>query len=85
VNSLKKGKIDVEVVMQQTIRTKTLITKGGKLSLKGLPFRAGEAVEVTIRRGKKSTRTAKYPLRGKKVVYREPLKGVAVNDWEAAR
>jgi len=50
-----------------------------------LPFRAGESVEVTIRRGKKSTRTAKYSLRGKKIVYREPFKGVAINDWEAAR
>ena len=71
--------------MQQTIRTKTLITKDGKLSLKGLPFRAGESVEVTIRRGKKSSRVAKYPLRGKKIVYREPFKGVAVNDWEATQ
>ncbi|HXD12215.1 MAG TPA: hypothetical protein VN653_19250 [Anaerolineales bacterium] len=71
--------------MQHTVRTKTLITKGGKISIKGLPFRAGESVEVTIRRGKKSTRTAKYSLRGKKIVYREPFKGVAINDWEAAR
>lgn len=28
-------------------------------------------------------RAAKYTLRGKKVVYREPLKGVSDNDWEA--
>ena len=69
--------------MQQTFRTKTLVTKGGKLSIKGLPFRAGESVEVTIRRGKKSARAAKYPLRGKPIVYRDPFKGVAINDWEA--
>jgi len=71
--------------MQQTVRTKTLISKGGKISIKGLPFRAGESVEVTIRRGKKSTRMAKYPLRGKMLVYREPFKSVAVSDWEATR
>jgi hypothetical protein len=71
--------------MQQTFRTKTLIVKDGKLSIKGLPFRTGESVEVIVRRGKKSTRAAKYPLRGKAIIYREPFKGVAVNDWEATR
>jgi hypothetical protein len=39
-------------------------------------------VEVTIRRGKKSARTPKYPLRGKKIVYRKPFIGAAINDWE---
>ena len=39
----------------------------------------------TIRRGKKSIRMAKYPLRGKKIVYREPFKGAAISDWESAR
>ena len=71
--------------MQETFRTKTLVTKGGKLSIKGLPFQAGETVEITVRRGKKSTRAAKYPLRGKAVIYRKPFKGVAISDWEALR
>jgi hypothetical protein len=69
--------------MQQTFRTKTLVTKGGKLSIKGLPFRAGESVDVTIRREKKSARKIKYPLRGKPLVYRGPFKGAATSDWEA--
>ncbi len=69
--------------MQQTYRTKTLVTKGGKLSIKGLPFQAGETVEVTVRRGKKHSRAVKYPLRGKPVIYRQPFKGVATGDWEA--
>jgi len=72
--------------MQQTFRTKTLITKGGKISIKGLPFHAGESVEVTVRRGKKTTRAAKYPLRGKPVIYHDPFKGAtASSDWEAMR
>lgn len=71
--------------MQQTYRTKTLVTKGGKVAITGLPFQAGETVEVTVRRGKKSTRAAKYPLRGKPVVYRDPFKDVATSDWEATR
>jgi hypothetical protein len=69
--------------MQRTFRAKTLVTKGGKVSIKGLPFRVGEAVEVTVRRGKKPARVAKYPLRGKPLVYRDPFKGAAVSEWEA--
>ena len=68
--------------MQNTFRTKALVTKGGKVSIKGMPFRAGESVEVIVRRGKKSTRAAKYPLRGKPVIYRDPFKS-ASSDWEA--
>ena len=71
--------------MQETYRIKTLVSKGGKLSIKGLPFLVGESVEVTVRRGKKSTRSAKYPLRGKPVIYRDPFKGAAAGDWEAMR
>lgn len=71
--------------MQETVRVKTLISKGGKLSLQGLPFQPGETVEVTVRRGKKSTPEAKYPLRGKPVVYRDPFDGAAAGDWEALR
>jgi hypothetical protein len=71
--------------MQETYRVKILVSKGGKLSIKGLPFRVGETVEVIVRRGKKSARAAKYPLRGKPVIYRDPFKGVAASDWEALR
>ncbi len=49
--------------MQQIYRTKTLVTKGGKLSIKGLPFQAGETVEVTVRAAKHSMR-GKYKGRG---------------------
>lgn len=71
--------------MQQTYRTKTKVKEDGKLSIKGLPFQAGETVEVTVRREKKSTRAVKYPLRGKPIIYRQPFKGVATGDWEALR
>jgi hypothetical protein len=71
--------------MQQTYHTKTKVTKDGKLSIKGLPFQAGETVEVTVRRGKKLSHAVKYPLRGKPVIYRQPFKGVATGDWEALR
>lgn len=69
--------------MQRTFRAKTLVTKGGKVSIKGLPFRTGESVEVIVRRGKKPARTTKYPLRGKPLVFSDPFKGASVSDWEA--
>jgi hypothetical protein len=67
--------------MQRTYYTKATITKKGTISIKGLPFKPGQTVEVVVRRGNKSAR--KYPLRGKPVIYREPFKGVAIDDWEA--
>ena len=69
--------------MQKTYRTKILVKKDGTVSIKGLPFQAGEMVEITVRPEKKSEREAKYPLRGKPVIYRDPFKGVATDDWEA--
>ena len=72
--------------MQQTYRVKTTVSKSGNLSIKGLPFKPGETVEVTVRRKqKKASPKAKYPLRGKLLVYREPLKSVGENDWEALK
>ena len=33
--------------------------------------------------GKKPAQKKKYPLRGKPVIYRDPFKSIAVNDWES--
>ena len=72
--------------MQQTYRVKTTVSKSGNLSIKGLPFKPGETVEVTVRRKQKKANTkAKYPLRGKLRVYREPLKSVDENNWEMVK
>lgn len=49
--------------MKKTYRIKTHISKDGKLSLKGLPFQAGETVEVTVRVVENSLR-GKYRGRG---------------------
>ena len=76
-------KLECEIVMPQTYHTKTSIEKGGKLSIKGLPFQTGETVEVIVRRSDRHSRPKKYPLRGKSVIYHEPFKGVASDDWEA--
>ena len=44
--------------MKKIYRIKTHVPKGGNLTIKGLPFRVGEIVEVTIR-------AIEHPLRGK--------------------
>jgi hypothetical protein len=69
--------------MQRTYYTKATITKKGSITVKGVPFKPGQIVEVAVRKKKKSAR--KYPLRGKPVIYRDPFKGVAINDWEALK
>jgi len=72
--------------MQQTYRVKSVVSKRGNLAIKGLPLKPGETVEVTVRRQqKKLIVKVKYPLRGKLRVYREPLKSVDENDWEALK
>lgn len=48
--------------MQRSYRIKTTVTKSGNLSIKGLPLKPGEAVEVTVRRNlKKASVKTKYP------------------------
>lgn len=37
----------------EMFRTRATVTKGGRLSLKGLPFRPGQTVEVIVRAGEK--------------------------------
>jgi hypothetical protein len=42
-------------VLMETYRIQTTVSKDGKLSITGLPFRPGEKVEVTVRgQGQKS-------------------------------
>ena len=50
-------------------------------ALKSIRARAKE-MNITEEDIEAEIREAKYSLRGKKVVYREPLKGVSDNDWE---
>jgi hypothetical protein len=40
-------------------------------------------MNITNEEIKAEIRAVKYPLRGKKIVYREPFKGVEDNEWEA--
>ena len=66
----------------QTYRIETIISSDRVLTIRGVPFRAGEKVEVIIvglpRKWEKGER---YPLRGKPFRYIAPFDSVAENDW----
>lgn len=68
----------------QVYRLETTIASDGTLSIKGLPFVAGEHVEVIVRRHKKSKSPGQcYSLRGKPFRYADPFASVAEDEWEA--
>ena len=67
-----------------TYRVETIVAPGGTITLKGVPFRAGEKVEVIIlSRKPRRAEASRYPLRGKPVRYQAPFESVAEEDWEA--
>lgn len=67
----------------QTYRLETIIPSDGSLTIAALPFRAGEKVEVIVRRREQNKRRERYSLRGKPIRYIAPFESVAQNDWEA--
>jgi hypothetical protein len=70
----------------QDYRVETKVSSDGSLTLKGLPFQAGDEVEVIIRsRGHGERENRCYPLRGKPIRYTDPFDGVAEEDWEVLR
>ena len=65
-------------------RVETTINQDGTLTLKDIPFQAGDAVEVIILERPPKTRGENpYPLRGQPVRYDAPTEPVAENDWGA--
>jgi hypothetical protein len=70
----------------QDYRVETKVLNDGSVIIKGLPFQAGDKVEVIIRSHKDVERKdTSYPLRGKPIRYADPFGSVAEEDWEALR
>jgi hypothetical protein len=69
----------------QAYRTETTISQDGKLSIKGLPFRKGDTVEVIVLTHKRKPIGECYPLRGKPVIYAKPYDSVGEEDWESLK
>lgn len=66
----------------ETYHVVTTVADDGTITIKALPFRAGERVKVSVRsQDGESTSAGRYPLRGKPIRYEDPLAGVAESDW----
>ncbi|RLC98072.1 MAG: hypothetical protein DRI77_05870 [Chloroflexi bacterium] len=66
----------------QTYHAETIVSGDGTLVIRGLPFRPGDKVKVTMRtRQSAPRRHGRYPLRGKPILYIAPFEDVAKNDW----
>jgi len=67
-------------------RIETTIDQDGTLILNGIPFQAGDQVEVIIlQRPPKPNGDNPYPLRGQPLNYDAPIEPVAENEWNALR
>ncbi|OHB71924.1 MAG: hypothetical protein A2V70_10475 [Planctomycetes bacterium RBG_13_63_9] len=70
----------------RTYRVQATLSDDGTLTLQEIPFRAGERVEVVLRRREpQQAADARYPLHGKPIQYVDPLQSVAEDEWEAPR
>jgi hypothetical protein len=67
-------------------KVETKIERDGSLTIRGLPFRAGERVQVIVRSQQAPPGNGdRHPLRGKPVRYTNPFGSVAEGDWEALK
>jgi hypothetical protein len=66
-------------------RIETTLEQDGTLTLRDLPFHAGETVEVVVVAKSAPAGGERYPLRATPVTYTDPYEPVAVEDWDAAR
>ncbi len=70
----------------ETFRVETIVSQNHVLTIRGLPFRVGEKVEVIVMaRAKLREMNERYPLRGKPIRYAAPFDGVAEKDWNALK
>jgi hypothetical protein len=70
----------------QTYWMETVISPDRVLTVRGVPFRAGEKVQVIIiSHTRESEKKGRYPLRGKAIRYAAPFDTVAENEWQVLR
>jgi hypothetical protein len=70
----------------QTFSIETVISKNRVLTIRDVPFKVGDKVQVIILNPPvRQARDKRYPLRGKKIRYVAPFDSVAENEWQALR
>lgn len=71
--------------MTAVYRTQLVIPQSRILTLRGLPFAAGDRVEIVIVRRELAVSERLYPLRGLPIRYERPFDSVAEEEWDALR
>jgi len=70
----------------QAHRAETTLSEDGVITLRDIPFRRGESVEVIVLPfSNTSVSGSRYPLRGTPVRLLAPTEPVADADWEAVQ
>jgi hypothetical protein len=70
----------------EAYRVRSQVADDGSLTVENIPFAAGQEVEVIVlAEARKAKEQRRYPLRGTALVYIDPLKPVAEDDWEALK
>lgn len=70
----------------QAHRAEAILSEDGTLTLRDLPFRRGESVEVIVLPFAVPTPVkSRYPLRNTPVTFDSPMEPVAELEWDAAR
>ncbi len=68
----------------QAHRAETTLSEDGVITLRDIPFRRGESVEVIVLSfAPAAASRSRYPLRGTPVTLLAPTEPVAEADWEA--
>jgi len=82
----KQRENGIGVGAMNTHRVETTFVKDGVLTLDGLPFHAGDSVEVIILpRPSRKGIVDRYPLHGTSLIYECPTEPVAIDDWETLK
>jgi hypothetical protein len=70
----------------QDYRLETTVSGDGSIVIKGLPFQAGDKVQVIVRgRESREEGNERYSLRGTPVRYTDPFEPVSEEAWEVLR
>ena len=68
----------------QVHRAEATLSEDGVLVLRGIPFRSGESVQVTVLPSEApSASESRYPLRGQPVTMLAPTEPIPAAHWEA--
>lgn len=70
----------------QEFHFKTTVGDDGTVTVAGLPFQAGQEVEVTVASGESAHHNGeRYPLRGSVISYLDPFESVVQDAWESVK